>query len=83
MLSPEANANNVAWDQDTSITYDKMVYNSTVKPPREIYKRLKKECYEQNARDKWHCIKTGLSIAYAECSWKDYNTPFGLQSAEK
>ena len=60
-----------------------MIANSTMKPPFTIYSRLKDECYAQNVRDKEHCIKTGLAIAYAECSWKDYNTPFGLQSAEK
>lgn len=83
-IFPKAHASsNLAWNQDTSITYDKLVTHSGMKPPREIYLGLKKECYEQGARDKLHCIKTGLSIAWAECSWKDYKTPFGLQSAEK
>ena len=76
-------ANTTNWNQDTSITYDKILRNSTMTPPAAIYVGLKKECYEQNAMDKWHCIKTGLAIAYAEASWKDSVTPFGLQSADK
>ena len=74
---------NASWDQDTSITYDKILIHSTMTPPAAIYVWLKKECYEQNVRDKWHCIKTGLAIAYAEASWKDSVTPFGLQSHDK
>jgi len=79
ILSPEIT--NASYEGQ--ITYEKMIHWSSVKPPFIIYSRLKDECYAQNARDKWHCIKTWLSIAYAECSWKDINTPFWLQSYEK
>ena len=74
---------NSAEAYDPNITYEKMIANSTVAPPFIIYSRLKDECYAQDVLDKWHCIKTGLAIAYAECSFKDYNTPFGLQSKDK
>ena len=74
---------NASWDQDTSITYDKILTHSTMTPPASIYVGLKKECYAQDVRDKWHCIKTGLAIAYAEATWRDDVTPFGLQSADK
>ena len=65
------------------ITYDWMLQNSNVEPPFKIYSQLKDECYKQEAKDKKHCIKTGLAIAYAESSWKDTETPFGLQSKDK
>jgi len=73
----------IAFWGEPKITYEKMIANSSMKPPFTIYSRLKDECYAQEARDKEHCIRTGLAIAYAECTWKDYNTPFGLQSTEK
>ena len=44
--------------QEPKITYEKLIANSTVAPPFKIYHQLKDECYAQNARDKWHCIKT-------------------------
>lgn len=65
------------------ITYEKLLENSTMSPPFRIYHQLKDECYSQNVRDKWHCIETWLAIAYAESSWRDNHTPFGLQSKEK
>ena len=65
------------------ITYQGMLDNSSVEPPFWIYSQLKDECYKQEAKDKKHCIKTGLAIAYAESSWKDTKTPFGLQSKDK
>lgn len=65
------------------ITYQGMLDNSSVEPPFSIYSQLKDECYKQEAKDKKHCIKTGLSIAYAESSWKDTKTPFALQSKDK
>ncbi len=51
--------------------------------PYGLYEGLEKECRVQNVRDNFHCIKTGLSIAFAESSWKNTTTPFGLQSYEK
>lgn len=65
------------------ITYENLSANSTMIPPFTIYSKLKDECYRQEAKNKEHCIKTGLSIAYAESSWKDYQTPFWLQSTDK
>jgi len=67
----------------SGITYEGMIKNSSVEPPFEIYSKLKDECFAQDVEDKEHCIKTGLAIAYAECTWKDYETPFGLQSKDK
>lgn len=60
-----------------------MLAKSSVEPPFWIYSQLKDECYLQEVLDKKHCIKTGLAIAYAESSWKDTKTPFGLQSRDK
>lgn len=71
------------WHHESKITYEGVINNSDMKPPFTIYSRLKDECYAQEARDKEHCIRYGLAVAYAESSWKDYNTPFGLQSYEK
>jgi hypothetical protein len=48
-----------------------------------IYRRKNLGFYAQEVNDKEHCIRTGLAIAKAESSWKDYHTPFGLQSKDK
>ena len=72
-----------AFASEDSITYKGLLEKSSVQPPFTIYSKLKDECYAQNAIDKKHCIKTGLSVAYAESSWKDYQTPFWLQSRDK
>lgn len=70
--------------KEPKITYDNLYIEGTdKKPPFKIYHQLKDECYAQEVNDKTHCIKTGLSIAYAESSWKDHHTPFGLQSKDK
>lgn len=65
------------------ITYDNLYVKWFKKPPFKLYSRLKNECFKQEARNKEHCIKIWLSIAYAESSWKDNHTPFWLQSKEK
>ena len=78
VFTPDANAS-----EPHNITYQNLLDNSTVKPPFKIYSRLKDQCFEQNVKNKEHCIKVWLSIAYAESSWKDYSTPFGLQSKDK
>ena len=51
--------------------------------PYGLYEGLERECRVQKVRNNFHCIKTGLSIAFAESSWKNTTTPFGLQSYEK
>lgn len=71
------------WNYEPKITYEGLIENSSMKPPFKIYHQLKDECYAQDVRDKEHCIRYWLAVAYAESSWKYYNTPFGLQSAEK
>lgn len=68
---------------EPKITYWKLTSNSTMQPPFKIYHQLKDECYAQDVRDKEHCIRYGLSVAFAESSWKNYTTPFGLKSADK
>lgn len=65
------------------ISYDMIKNDTGVNIPYALFEGLRNECSVQNAKNKWHCIKTGLSIAYAESSWKDTVTPFGLQSKEK
>lgn len=70
-------------DEEPKITYANLSIEWMEKPPFKLYSRLKDECYAQNVKDKAHCIRTWLSIAYAESSWKDLSTPFWLQSKEK
>ncbi len=65
------------------ITYDNLNIEGMEKPPFKLYSRLKDECYAQDVEDKEHCIRVGLSIAFAESSWKDNHTPFWLQSKDK
>ena len=68
---------------ESKITYENLINNSSIKPPFKIYHQLKDQCFAQKVKNKEHCIKVWLSIAYAESSWKDYKTPFWLQSKEK
>lgn len=66
-----------------TITYDNLKIEWKDKPPFLLYSRLKDECYAQKVHNKKHCIKTWLSIAYAESSWKDLQTQFWLKSKDK
>lgn len=67
----------------TKISYDMIKNETGVNIPYKLFEGLRNECSVQNAKNQFHCIKTGLSIAYAESSWKDLYTPFGLQSKDK
>lgn len=75
-IIPQASANY----ENTSFKKLKIKWK---KPPFKIYSKLKDECFKQDVKNKKHCIKVWLSIAYAESSWKDNHTPFGLQSEDK
>jgi hypothetical protein len=70
-------------DYKPKITYNNLFIKWFIKPPFKLYSRLKNECFKQKARNKEHCIKVWLSIAYAESSWKDLSTWYGLQSEKK
>jgi hypothetical protein len=79
-LFPKAYADD---GKEEKITYENLTISGSIKPPFEIYSQLKDECFAQEVKDKKHCIKTWLSIAYAECTWRDLKTPFWLQSKDK
>lgn len=65
------------------ISYEKIKVWWMKKPPKEIYISLKEACIFHKAKNLKHCIKTWLSISYAESTWKDKKTGFGLQSKDK
>ena len=68
--------------ENKQITYDSI--QSTFKIiPYKLFEWLERQCREQKVRDNFHCIKTWLSIANAESSWENMETPFWLQSSEK
>lgn len=51
--------------------------------PSFLYDNLKIECINQKARNIEHCLRTWLSIAYAESTWNVKNNYFWLTSEDK
>ena len=54
---------------DEKITYENLTISWSTKPPFKIYSMLKDECFVQDVLNKKHCIRTWLSINYAESSF--------------
>ncbi len=52
------------------ISYEKLSIKWVKKPPFKLYSSLKDECTKQKARNIKHCIKTWISLNYAESSFK-------------
>lgn len=76
----QASASNIK--EKHQISYARLEVKGMQKPPFKLYSKLKDNCFAL-ADDKEHCIKTGLSIAFAESSWKESKSQFGLQSKKK
>lgn len=68
---------------NASYDYKDLTIKWVKKPNEKIFNRLKNECVKQKVKNINHCIKTWLSIAYAESSFKDNHTPFWLKSKDK
>lgn len=71
------NKTNAQWPVNVTNYYIKWI---PTKLPAFLYDNIKIEC--KNAKNKHHCIKTSLSISYAESTWWIPTNYFGINAKD-